>query len=467
MDQESPGIAGERGRYGWVAAGIVAAVAFMLVWNQVEMRRGPESPFLARAGADFATRIWVVERCKLPPPDSRKAAKQIVDSIVGALAESPDDPGLWIRMDVLRAEAGLDLREPPGAPKRPHGRPAHSFSLIASLYAVSDIRRDWPGEHAKLVEGLDLGPLGTLLAAKVAERSGDPGRAARMRDRLYERAVWWIVVLMVVLGLLVLAGVVGVVVWIGHFADLRAAGPGPPTVSVPVAPMVLVFALYPFLGQAVSRVLGAALIGEQVRQALRHNPGIGLGAALLMTGIIGVLCIWIASRLLKRANLSLAAVGMRGAPWGRNLVRGVLGWFAALPLVGMATAISLLLFRGTRVPTPPNPIAEALISASGPVEIVLLFVLACAAAPLFEEFLFRGALYGAMRTRWGMWPAIVGSAAVFALVHPQLPLGLLPIFALGAILAYLRERTGSLVPSMVVHAANNGVALLAAALLLR
>jgi membrane protease YdiL (CAAX protease family) len=54
---------------------------------------------------------------------------------------------------------------------------------------------------------------------------------------------------------------------------------------------------------------------------------------------------------------------------------------------------------------------------------------------------------------WG----IVSSAAVFASLRPQLPLGFLPIFVLGAVLAGLYEWRQSLIPGMVLHAANNGV----------
>ena len=42
------------------------------------------------------------------------------------------------------------------------------------------------------------------------------------------------------------------------------------------------------------------------------------------------------------------------------------------------------------------------------------------AAPVFEEFIFRGLIFGGLRRSFGVWPATLASAAVFAIVHPPL-----------------------------------------------
>ena len=74
--------------------------------------------------------------------------------------------------------------------------------------------------------------------------------------------------------------------------------------------------------------------------------------------------------------------------------------------------------------------------------------------PAIEEVFFRGFTYTAFRNRWGVRWAIVGSAALFALLHMNL-IAFIPIFILGVFLAYLYEKTGSLVPSMTVHMTHN------------
>lgn len=86
--------------------------------------------------------------------------------------------------------------------------------------------------------------------------------------------------------------------------------------------------------------------------------------------------------------------------------------------------------------------------------------LVCVAAPLAEEFFFRGYLYPALRTWRGPWIAAVLNGVLFGLVHAggsDLAF-LLPLAFLGFLFCVLRERTGSLYPAIVLHAINNSVA---------
>lgn len=75
------------------------------------------------------------------------------------------------------------------------------------------------------------------------------------------------------------------------------------------------------------------------------------------------------------------------------------------------------------------------------------------AAPIFEEFIFRGLIFGGLRRSFGVWPATLASAAVFAILHPAL--GMVPVFVLGVCTALVYERTRSLLAPMIVHAVYN------------
>jgi len=84
------------------------------------------------------------------------------------------------------------------------------------------------------------------------------------------------------------------------------------------------------------------------------------------------------------------------------------------------------------------------------------------AAPVTEETLFRGLFFGALRTRAPFWVAAGASGVLFGAVH--LPsgdfavAGLLAFF--GVVLAWLYERTGSLGPPILLHMANNSIAII-------
>lgn len=80
-------------------------------------------------------------------------------------------------------------------------------------------------------------------------------------------------------------------------------------------------------------------------------------------------------------------------------------------------------------------------------------------APLFEEWICRGYLFGALRTRYGLWRSILLSALFFAILHVQ-PAAALNAFVMGVILAWLYACTGSLWSPVLLHAAHNAVAYL-------
>jgi membrane protease YdiL (CAAX protease family) len=90
-----------------------------------------------------------------------------------------------------------------------------------------------------------------------------------------------------------------------------------------------------------------------------------------------------------------------------------------------------------------------------------LFLFA-AVAPVVEELTFRGvgqSLLGFV----GRWPSIVVVGVAFGAAHGLVE-ALLVLVPFGIALAWLRDRTTSVYPGMVVHALFNGVALLVAAL---
>jgi ABC-2 type transport system permease protein len=77
------------------------------------------------------------------------------------------------------------------------------------------------------------------------------------------------------------------------------------------------------------------------------------------------------------------------------------------------------------------------------------------AAPLFEEFIFRGLIFGGLRRSLSPGAATLASAAIFAIVHP--PLSIIPVFFLGVCAALVYERTKMLVAATLVHAFYNAV----------
>jgi len=89
------------------------------------------------------------------------------------------------------------------------------------------------------------------------------------------------------------------------------------------------------------------------------------------------------------------------------------------------------------------------------------FVVVALVAPVVEELTYRGLGFAAVRDAFGVGAAIAVTALAFGLAH-GLVVGLPVLTIFGAILAWLRLRTSSLYPPIVLHALFNGIALIAA-----
>ncbi len=125
-------------------------------------------------------------------------------------------------------------------------------------------------------------------------------------------------------------------------------------------------------------------------------------------------------------------------------------------LAGVTLALTALfvpvLFPADR----PTPIEKLF---NGPLAGYLLAIFGIGVAPFVEELLFRGVLYPVLERRWGLEAAVLSTALLFASIHIQQLNWALPqvaaIFLVGVALSYARGRSGSLVPSYLIHLGYN------------
>jgi uncharacterized protein len=154
------------------------------------------------------------------------------------------------------------------------------------------------------------------------------------------------------------------------------------------------------------------------------------------------------------------------AGWRRELLalRRPRSWpqaagLAVLLLIGVYLVIAAIdpLLHGSReqglTPTHWEPSHAGAYAAN--------FVVIACVAPIVEELTFRGLGFSLLE-RFGKWPAILIVGITFALAH-----GLVQAFPelaiFGCALAWLRFKTTSVYPGMMLHGTFNAIALVAAA----
>lgn len=141
----------------------------------------------------------------------------------------------------------------------------------------------------------------------------------------------------------------------------------------------------------------------------------------------------------------------------RAHVGRALGWmfaaYAGYWVLAVAWAAAIGLDESDQLP-------ESLGTDESTIALVSVCVLVTIVAPIAEELLFRGYMFGALRTWRGPWPAALITGALFGAVHVfgQEPEFLVPLAVLGVALCVVRWKTGSLLPCIALHAVNNALA---------
>jgi CAAX protease family protein len=136
----------------------------------------------------------------------------------------------------------------------------------------------------------------------------------------------------------------------------------------------------------------------------------------------------------------------------RSFRPSALKWMgAAIGAYLVASALYVALFGAPH----QKDIAESF--GAVPVQVLLIVI----AAPISEEVCFRGMLFGGLRTRLPRLAAALISALVFGGLHALTGVSAVPpLIVFGLILALLYEKTGSIVPGIVLHMLNNSIALI-------
>jgi membrane protease YdiL (CAAX protease family) len=269
-----------------------------------------------------------------------------------------------------------------------------------------------------------------------------------------------IITLQVIDAALVIAGGLccsGVIVWWVRTGRWRnplagAALPtGGPTLAGVGAIVLTYLALLALATNMVSLV--------QPASAALSAPSPGSAAwhwALLVEQVVGLLVAVGMAVMLARAR----AAQPPGPRLGRaaSLAAATVGWLVLLPLTSMQDEMGRVVWRWL-YPQAPPPLHAVLLalghSVWGVWGTVQLLVGAVLIAPLVEELFFRGLLLQALCYHFrGGWVAVAASAVAFGGVHAQ-PQDILPLVTMGAVLGYLRLRSGVLWPCILLHALFN------------
>lgn len=171
---------------------------------------------------------------------------------------------------------------------------------------------------------------------------------------------------------------------------------------------------------------------------------------------IDVLMLLVALRFsVRKYSCSLAALGLRAPQRG--------GLWLAFPVLMGAYAILAVYFGLVELgnvdslqpdSTLPDSTFDSLLVS------ITASVLVIGFAPLIEEIFFRGFLFSAIRSHWGVILGAMISGLIFSSLHADMG-SVIPFSLIGALFAFAYAYSGSLLPSIGAHLAFNTISMVA------
>jgi CAAX protease family protein len=229
-----------------------------------------------------------------------------------------------------------------------------------------------------------------------------------------------------------------------------SSGPLPP-LGVPAwAPLLAV--LLVILGAVAIQVLVGSLIGITGGDTsnLEDNDTLTIVLTVMIDAVLVLAPIVVVTWLTHRRPLP-AAFGLRVPEW-RSALKTTLAIYGAFWVAVIVIGVIAGQARDQEI------VSELKAEDSVPV-LIGFVVMTCVAAPLAEEFFFRGFVFRVLWERTNVIVATIATGVAFGLVHaPDADwIGVAVLSCLGAGLCLVLWRTASLVPCIMLHSFHNSI----------
>lgn len=169
-----------------------------------------------------------------------------------------------------------------------------------------------------------------------------------------------------------------------------------------------------------------------------------------MMSIIFTLSVYLIA--LKPHGLKWEEVGLRSFP------NSYWKWIPVWTVVLIVSSILLVVAMDILGIGVDNSKTESLKEQVTWFTFTIAFLSAAVVSPIYEEIFYRGFLYKWIRGKWGVGAGLLVSSLIFTIVHIP-TYNTLPVnFLSGMIFAWTYEKSGSIVPGIIIHGVFNGLA---------
>ena len=203
----------------------------------------------------------------------------------------------------------------------------------------------------------------------------------------------------------------------------------------------------------ISQLLIAKLFVLILPEYLLANNVVNGIYSVVVYAVCMVLAIGLPWWVLKKKT-TRDELGLRGLPTWLDLLLAPVGLVVVMIVAGILTTIMVAILPSVDWQQAQEVGFHGLYDFG---EHLLAFICLVIIAPVCEEIVFRGWLYGKIRSRLNMVASILIVSLLFGLIHRQWNLGL-NTFVTSIVLCGLREMTGTIYSGILVHIIKNAVA---------
>lgn len=198
-----------------------------------------------------------------------------------------------------------------------------------------------------------------------------------------------------------------------------------------------------------------ALLGEAVNQ-----PVWSAVYSAVVYGLTLVVVIFVPWRI-KKMKTSREELGLSGLPTWTDILLTPVGFFVYYIIAILVAALAATIFPNVNWQQAQEVGFQNLFLTS---DKILAFIALVVVAPIAEEIVFRGWLYGKIRSKVPAWVGILAVSAVFGIMHLGFDLSALQwnvainVFCMSVVMCIMREITGTIWSGILLHVLKNGVA---------
>ena len=211
----------------------------------------------------------------------------------------------------------------------------------------------------------------------------------------------------------------------------------------------------------VSLAVGALIkIGIPLNSA---NPVIFNTVLSVVVYILSLIVVIGVPFLVKKRRTTLSNLGVNDWPTFLEIFISPFAFVAYFLLTMVTMSIARVVFLVDMQQKQAIPFSQSMLATHW--QFIMAFVVLVVLAPIVEELLYRGYLYGKLRNSFSIWLSIIITSIAFGAAHlwvgPDLPLQwavAVDTFTLSLVMCATREYTGAIWVPIMMHMAKNGIA---------